>query len=49
MLLMIRIATAVRRGRMKLLVIVIRSRNRHIETLVKVSVANVFDYHELAF
>ena len=42
MLLIIRMITAICRGRIEALVTVRRSRNRHIETLVNVSVANVF-------
>lgn len=42
MLLTTRRATATCRGRMDFLVTVIRSRNKHIATLVNVSVANVF-------
>ena len=42
MLLIIRKTIAACRGRMKALVMVIRSKNRHIESLVNVSVAKVF-------
>ena len=41
-LLTIKMITAICRGRIEILVTVRRSRNRHIETLVNVSVANVF-------
>lgn len=41
-LLMTKRTTATCRGRIEALVTVRRSRNRHMETLVNVSVANVF-------